>query len=199
MIEKNFGLILFMSKKVGDASFFSYTLSIVSEGPQTTQSTALFFSLDCIDSMHNYAVKGSKYYREALRELFALPATIDVFKLIVKIFLRSFLRREQTNKARKIQCALQIVDMYRLHVDSQNVQGELSFYEKCAQEIANEYSSNSSSALTEQQQNHQAPATLFDHRIYPNLIALVQSLNWHGGKIPQLASTFKCNLEALLS
>lgn len=36
MIEKNFGLILIMSKKEGDASFFSYTLSIVSEGLQST-------------------------------------------------------------------------------------------------------------------------------------------------------------------
>ena len=129
MIEKNFGLILFMSKKEGDASFFSYTLSIVSEGLQTTQSTALFFSLDCIDSMHNYAIKGSKYYREALRELCSLPATLSVFKLIVKIFLRSFLRREQTNKPRKIQCVLQIIDIYRLLVDPQNVQGDSSFFE----------------------------------------------------------------------
>lgn len=106
MIERHFGLILHMSRKEGDSSFFSFVLSIISEGLQTTQSTALLYSFDCIESMHNYATKGSKFYREALRELLNLTHSLQVFKKIAKLNLRSFLRREQTNRGRKILITL---------------------------------------------------------------------------------------------
>ena len=82
--------------------------------------------------MHQFAIKGSKYYREAIKELLCLPETICVFKKIAKLFLRSFLRQETTNKSRKVECTVKIINMYRLHMDS-------SFYEVCAQEIAKEY------------------------------------------------------------
>ena len=109
--------------------------------------------------MHNYAIKGSKYYREALRELLNLPHSLAVFKKIAKLNLRSFLRREQTNRGRKILITLQIVNMYRLHHDMHLPQGEAGFYEQCATEISREYqsSTSSSSALTELAQNTQQP------------------------------------------
>jgi hypothetical protein len=69
IIEKYFGLILNLSRQEGNAEFFSYTLSIVSEGLQSTQSISLLTSFDCIDSMHQFAIKGSKFYKEAMKEL----------------------------------------------------------------------------------------------------------------------------------
>ena len=82
--------------------------------------------------MHNYSIKGSKYYRQAIKELLALPQTVSVFKKIVKLNLRSFLRKEQTNKLRKIECTVKIINMYRIHVDSEQILGPISFYENCA-------------------------------------------------------------------
>lgn len=69
--------------------------------------------------MHNYSIKGSKYYRSAIKELLAMPHTLNVFKKIVKLNLRSFLRKEQTNKQRKIECTVKIINMYRIHVDTE--------------------------------------------------------------------------------
>lgn len=151
MIEKHFGLILHLSRQEGNAQFFSYTLSIVSEGLQSTQSISLFTSFDCIDSMHTFAIKGSKYYREAIKELLGLPETIHMFKKIGKLFLRSFIRQEMTNKSRKVECTVKIINMYRLHLD-------LSFYEVCAQELSTEYD---------------------DPLIYQKLIAVAANLNWN--------------------
>lgn len=82
--------------------------------------------------MHNYSIKGSKFYRAAIKELLAMPQTVSVFKKIVKLNLRSFLRKEQTNKQRKIECTVKIINMYRIHVDEEQILGQISFYEMCA-------------------------------------------------------------------
>lgn len=63
LVERHFGMILHLSREAGNASYFSYTLSTISEGLHSSQSIVLLSSLDCIDFMHNYAIKGSKYYR----------------------------------------------------------------------------------------------------------------------------------------
>ena len=82
--------------------------------------------------MHNYSIKGSKFYRSAIKELLAMPQTVSVFKKIVKLNLRSFLRKEQTNKGMKIECTVKIINMYRIHVDAEQILGPVSFYEICA-------------------------------------------------------------------
>jgi hypothetical protein len=97
--------------------------------------------------VHNYAVKGSKYFRSAIKELLLLPETALQFKKIVKLNLRAFLRREETNKGQKIECTVKIINMYRVHVDMHLQPGECSFYESCAREVANEYQAQSSSGL----------------------------------------------------
>jgi len=117
LVDRHFGMILHLSREAGNASYFSYTLSIISEGLHSSQSTALLHSLDCIDFVHNYAIKGSKYFRSAIKELLLLPETVSQFKKIVKLNLRAFLRREETNKGQKIECTVKIINMYRVHVD----------------------------------------------------------------------------------
>lgn len=183
MMQRQFGLILFLSRQEGNASYFSYTLSLVSEGLRSTQSTALLISLDCIDSMHNYAIKGSKYYRQAIKELLSLPETVEVFKKIVKLNLRSFLRHEQTNKSRKIECTVKIINMYRIHVDSDLPAGTLSFYEKCAMELASEYqeSHQDQNNFNEIPQNDQITINS-NNLVYTSLIKMVANLNWQGEK-----------------
>ena len=63
---------------------------------------------------------------------FLQHCTANNVKKIVKLNLRSFLRKEQTNKLRKIECTVKIINMYRIHVDSEQILGPISFYEKCA-------------------------------------------------------------------
>ena len=84
--------------------------------------------------MHTYSIKGSKFYRECLQELLQLPQSIDAFKQLVKMNLRSFLRREQSNRQSKIECTIKIIQMYLHHVDKSN-----AFYESCVREIATEF------------------------------------------------------------
>lgn len=49
------------------------------------------------------------------------------------------MRREETNKGKKIECTIKIINMYRVHIDMHLPPGECGFYESCAQEVANEY------------------------------------------------------------
>ena len=65
---------------------------------------------------------------------------------IVKMNLRSFLRREQTNKGLKIECTVRIINMYRVNVDPTN-----GFYRECATQIASEFEGNK--AFTQIDQN----------------------------------------------
>lgn len=105
--------------------------------------------------MHNYSIKGSKNWKGVIKGLLAMPQTVSVFKKIVKLNLRSFLRKEQTNKARKIECTVKIINMYRIHVDAEQILGPISFYEQCAQELASEYQvgQQSQTSLNELAQN----------------------------------------------
>jgi len=61
-------------------------------------------SFECVELMHNFHMKApNKIYREAMTELLSTQIeTITVFKTLLKQNLRSFLRREMTNREKKV-------------------------------------------------------------------------------------------------
>ena len=134
IVHRHFGLILHLSKESRDPSFYLFTLSLIANGLQSTNSTALFCSIECIDSMHNYCIKGSKFYKEALRELLLLSESQQAFMTLVKVNLRSFLRRETTNRGLKMECTCKILNMYRVTVDQSNM-----LFQKCALDVSSEF------------------------------------------------------------
>jgi hypothetical protein len=48
LVDKHFGMILHLSREAGNAAYFSYTLSIITEGLHSSQSIALLSSFDCV-------------------------------------------------------------------------------------------------------------------------------------------------------
>lgn len=87
--------------------------------------------------------------------------------------------------------------MYRLHVDPNAAPGSLSFYEKCAQELASEYSTaqgENQASLNELQQNGQTGFS-GSSPMYTYLIQIVANLNWSGEKPQQISAVLRQNLE----
>jgi hypothetical protein len=84
-------------------------------------------------------------------------------KTILKQQLRSLLRKEQTNREKKIQVILRVVGLY-LKIES-------NFYAICAQEVVQEFnmglSSPQSNELNEVQQ-----------KTYSALLYLVADMDW---------------------
>ena len=73
-----------------------------------------------------------------MTDLLQAPEVKSIFMKIVKINLKSFLRKEQTNRSIKTDCTAKILNMYRLHYDAK-VQNQQPFYLSCIQEITSEY------------------------------------------------------------
>jgi hypothetical protein len=87
-----------------------------------------------IDTLHTFTIKGSKYYRESLKELLGLDQSFMTLSEIVKMNLRSLLRREKTNKSMKTLCMIQIINMFRVQGDT-----EMNFYHKCVKDVSMEF------------------------------------------------------------
>ena len=58
-----------------------------------------------------------------------MPRSLACFESLVKLQLRSILRREVVNKTMKTLCMVQIINMYR-------VMGNTEFYPRCVKEVA---------------------------------------------------------------
>ena len=109
---------------------------------------------------------------------------------IVKINLKSFLRKEQTNRSIKTDCTAKILNMYRLHFDAK-VQGQQSFYLSCIEEITSEYEDQGQKQLEEVGVNDQMdPKSL----VQKKLVDVAQGVNWDG-KPDQFVKAYANNLD----
>jgi len=112
LFERHFGLVLELAKR--DITNFDYLLELVAEGIQSTQSSVFLSSVESFETMFNRGWKtGNSDFRNAMIELISRhPRTVQVFKMLLKQNLRTFIRGEQTNLQRKIQVTLRLVTMY---------------------------------------------------------------------------------------
>ena len=100
--ERHFGFLISLAKK--DISYFDYTLELLHEGSQSTHSLVFVSSVQTIETFYNRGFKSNNLeFKESMVQLLTLHAnTPQVFKLILKAVLRSFVRGEQTNRASKV-------------------------------------------------------------------------------------------------
>lgn len=85
-------------------SYFTYPLQVIAEGLQSTQSTPLLCSVECVELLHGYGMRmNNADFKKAIHELCATqPLVIHIFKTMLKQSLRSLLRKEATNREKKI-------------------------------------------------------------------------------------------------
>lgn len=75
---------------------------------------------------------GNGFFKQALASILQTEhSVIAVFKYLLMQNLRSFLRREETNKEKKATVTLMLTNMYRL-IDT-------NFYPYCARTVAAEF------------------------------------------------------------
>ena len=131
IFERHFAVVVQAAST--DASAFNYTLQVIAEGLQSTQSSAMLCSFECIELLHAYGCRMNCEFKKAIQELLATQyQTVQVFKTMLKQNLRSLLRKEQTNREKKIHVILRIVGLY--------LAIEKEFYPICAYEVVQEFS-----------------------------------------------------------
>ena len=92
--ERHFGLVITLAKR--DIGYFDYMLELLVEGTQSTQSQAFISSVECFEVMYNRGWKiGNPEFKAAMIELISRhPRTVQVFKMLLKQNLRTFIRGE---------------------------------------------------------------------------------------------------------
>ncbi len=86
-------------------------------------------SFECIEHLHGYGCRmNNPEFKKVIFEMLSTQhQTIQIFKTILKQNLRSLIRKEQTNREKKIHILLRIVSLY--------LSIEKEFYPICAYEV----------------------------------------------------------------
>lgn len=115
-------------------------------------------SVDCFEVMWNSGWRiNNPEFRDTMKVLISRhPRTVQVFKMLLKQNLRTFIRGEQTNLQRKIQVTLRLITMYLSIQENQ-------FYPICASEVAKEASNGSQEV---------------EKATYAKLIDLMDNMDW---------------------
>ena len=114
-----------------------------------------------------------------------LPECVNALMHIVKINLRSFLRREMTNRSLKIECTVKLIHMY-LAADCEG------FFLKCARDISNEFK------LIKPLQEKSLNFANGHPDIYEALLRVSQGVNWNQKQACNIADEFKALLTQVL-
>jgi hypothetical protein len=68
MFDKNFTAVI--QSAVADVSFFTYPLQVIAEGLQSTQSTPLLCSFECVELIFSYGCRmNNADFKKAIQEL----------------------------------------------------------------------------------------------------------------------------------
>jgi hypothetical protein len=167
IFDRHFNTI--MQNVQSDVTFFSYPLQVIAEGLQSTQSTPLLCAFECIECLHNYGCRmNNADFKKIIHELLSTQfQVVQIFKTIMKQNLRSLLRKEQSNREKKIHVILRIVGLYL------NIEKE--FYPICAYEVVLEFGAKltgPAEAMSESQQ-----------KTYNSLLFLVSEIDWERKRI----------------